>query len=577
MRLRRTIEVGLAMWATLSVPLVFAADGTGADVRRAAELAASARSGSSDALYDLGVLYEYGGDGVVADPARAMGYYRQAADMGHGLAVLAITEKQLDPNSRWYDEAGALSLLRQQMDRDAANGHEYRRKLAAYLMTTPTPAHNMAEAMRLLRAGMAAGDPYSMRDLAAALTPGENDDDAVNSLRDPHAAIMLYERFLALSEAQDSTEDMAELARLYAGNIVDGVDGNAKANMWIEKAVANSSSALGELYLGDFLFYGRAGRAYDFAAAQRHWAKAAELRPDWNIADRFAMLEEVLAEHRTTTTPEAMIALARDYESGSYRRPVDWSKAEHWYQRAIDAGSNDRDAMVALASLYGLSGSPSKAAALNRHLAAGNDDIAANARAWLANYDASIDKSQIAQAWRRAAKPPAPAQAAVTKVAPMPAQSVQATVGPAGSPTARQIRDALVYEAAYGTTTGADKLGLVQRQADYNAGVARIVSLGFTMDRSFAVANPVCKALGKGRFSCRYDLNMVTIGIPYNGIGSQQFERREGVWRSPTFQDALIKGSQMSGRQPDPDRQCAVRGFGTAEGASYSDKNGLAC
>jgi len=561
----------------MMAPFVGAADGTGADARRAAELEASANAGSADALYDLGSLYEYGGDGIVPDLGRAMDYYRRAADLGNGVAVYAMIEKQLDPSSRWHDEAGALRLLRQQMNRDAANGHEYRRRLATHLMTTTTPAHDMAEAMRLLRDGMAAGDPYSMRDLAVALTPGDGDDDATRALRDPHTAIALYERFLALPEGRDATEDMAELARLYVDNAGDGVEGDAKASKWIEKAAADPFSALGQLYLGDFLFYGRAGRTYDFAAARQHWTKAAELRPDWNIAERFAMVDETLAEDRTTTTPQAMVKLAQEYEYGYGRRPMDWGKARRWYQRAIDAGSTDRAAMEALASFYELDGSPSKAAALNRTLAIGKDEIATRARKRLATYDAAMSKSRIAEASRGVAKPTAPIAPSAAKAAPTPTSHGRAAVGPAGSPTARHIRDALVYEATYGTTTGADMLGLVQRQADYEAGVARITSLGLTMDRSFAVANPTCTALGKGRFNCRYDLHMVTMGLPYTGIGSQQFERQNGIWRSPTFQNALVKGSQMKGRQPDPDRQCMVRGFGTAEGASYSDKNGLAC
>lgn len=577
MRVGRLIGIGLAAGAAFVAPFVAAAEGTGAGVRRAAELEASAHAGSADALYDLGLLYEYGGDGIAPDLARAMDYYRRAAALGQGGAVYSITDKQLDASSRWYDEAAALRLLRQQMNRDAANGHEYRRRLAAHLITTTTPAHDMAEAMRLLRDGVTAGDAYSMRDLAAALTPGEGDDDATHALRDPHVAIALYERFLALPEGRDATEDMAELARLYVDNAGDGVEGDAKASKWIEKAAADPFSALGQLYLGDFLFYGRAGRTYDFAAARQHWGKAAELRPNWNLADRFAMVDEAVAEDRTTTTPQAMVEIAQEYEHGYGRRPMDWGKARRWYQRAIDAGSTDRKAMEALASFYELDGSPSKAAMLNRKLATGNDEIATHARERLAKYDAAMSKSRIAEASQGAAKPVTSAAPAVAKAVPAPTSPGRATVGPAGSPTARHIRDALVYEAAYGTTTGADMLGLVQRKADYEAGVARIVSLGLTMDRSFAVANPTCTALGKGRFSCRYDLHMVTMGFPYTGTGSQQFERRDGIWRSPTFQNALIKGSQMSGRQPDPDRQCMVRGFGTAEGASYSDKNGLAC
>ena len=48
-------------------------------------------SGVAEALYNLGLLYEYG-IGVDKDYEKALGYYQQAADAGHEKAPATVEE-----------------------------------------------------------------------------------------------------------------------------------------------------------------------------------------------------------------------------------------------------------------------------------------------------------------------------------------------------------------------------------------------------------------------------------------------------------------------------------------------------
>jgi hypothetical protein len=120
-------------------------------------------------------------------------------------------------------------------------------------------------------------------------------------------------------------------------------------------------------------------------------------------------------------------------------------------------------------------------------------------------------------------------------------------------------------------------LGLATREADYEAGISRVTVFGLTVEQSFVVANPTCTASGKGKYSCRYDLKMSAMGFPYVGPGSHTFELRNGIWRSPTYLEAIIEAGNRSAAGANNGKNCTVQGFGTAEGASIRDQNGLPC
>lgn len=559
---RSLFSIAAFLFLGLAVP-ISAEEAPQTEKQRLESLLAKGEAATPYDLYDIGSLLEFGGTGVEPDLARAMTYYRRAAEMGEGISVYALNYHLLDTESPYYDEKEAIRLLRKQVAINGPNSGEYRRYLAHHLATTPSEMRDLKGAIALLRSGKPADDPYILSALATLLTPQGDDDDAANALRDPHEAIRIYEQFLALAEGKDAVDEMAALASLYNGNIVDGVDNAAKAAFWIDKSVAGES-ALGYLYLGDFTFYGSAGKNYDYGLAKRYWSKAAELRTDWDLSERIQLADEALTEDRKTVTAAAMVTLAEHYEYG-LDRPVDWNKAQYWYQRAVDAGTTDRNAISTLASFHELDGSHAKAAVLWRRLATGKDEIATDARRRLTEYETAL-----AAAKPKAMPVPATPKPAVTAATrPAAAQS--------GAPSARQIRDALVYEHHAGRVTVGDALGLAQRSVDYERGISRVTTFGITADVSYAVANPKCTPAGNRRYNCKYDLQMVMMGFPYNGPGSHTFEVRDGIWRSPTYLKALVDAGNRSAAGANNGRFCTVQGFGTAEGPAIRDQNGLYC
>ncbi len=175
----------------------------------------------------------------------------------------------------------------------------------------------------------------------------------------------------------------------------------------------------------------------------------------------------------------------------------------------------------------------------------------------LANAAAAAEKARLA-----AARTPAPATGQASK---------------GGAPTARQMRDALVYEQSFGRVTVGDAAGLVQREVDYANGISRAITFGITYEVQFDVSNPNCTQLKSRQYSCKFQLKMAMMGLPYIGPGSHTFELRDGIWRSPTYLQALIDGANRSAASGSNTRNCTVQGFGTAEGASIRDQNGLAC
>lgn len=50
----------------------------------------TAEQGCADAQFTLGIMYEFGDDGVEKDVAKAISWYRKAADQGHEQAQCAL-------------------------------------------------------------------------------------------------------------------------------------------------------------------------------------------------------------------------------------------------------------------------------------------------------------------------------------------------------------------------------------------------------------------------------------------------------------------------------------------------------
>ncbi len=63
------------------------------------------KRGHAEAIFSLGVLYEFGGKGVSADYAKALEYYQKAANAGHETApekIKDVREKIKDiRKKRW--------------------------------------------------------------------------------------------------------------------------------------------------------------------------------------------------------------------------------------------------------------------------------------------------------------------------------------------------------------------------------------------------------------------------------------------------------------------------------------------
>lgn len=186
---------------------------------------------------------------------------------------------------------------------------------------------------------------------------------------------------------------------------------------------------------------------------------------------------------------------------------------------------------------------------------------------------------QAAQAEARRRQANAVQQSRRTAATGTPAKAPAPAARTRGAaPTARQIRDALVYEHTYGRVTVGDAMGLAERSADYEAGVSRMTSFGIPFEMSFTVDSPQCRSAGNGRFNCEYALGMNnSLGIPYSGRGAHTFELRDGIWRSPTYLAAIIEAGNRSAAGANNGRNCTVQGFGTPEGASLRDQNGLSC
>lgn len=229
------------------------------------------------------------------------------------------------------------------------------------------------------------------------------------------------------------------------------------------------------------------------------------------------------------------------------------------------------------ARLQDYRGSPGLMAALEGSGAAGvlasaDSRVTALAAKETQERDAAARRAAQAEARLRQA---AAAQQPARK-APAPA-SRPAASAPRGAPSARQIRDALVYENTYGRVTVGAAMGLAESSADYDAGVSRVKTLGVTFEVSYTVDNPQCRSVGRGKYRCTFVFGMNnSLGIPFSGPGAHTFELRDGIWRSPTYLAALIEGGDRAATNNN-DRFCTVQGFGTPEGASIRDQNGLPC
>ncbi|MCO4092866.1 MAG: sel1 repeat family protein [Sphingorhabdus sp.] len=375
--------------------------------------------------------------------------------------------------------------------------------------------------------------------------------------------------FLRQAATQGSSAGEIGLARA----LVSGAGGEKNPGQGInmllalsEKGNSEADYVLGQFYRGDGGFDRQRDRAIFFlkkAAGQEHAAAWRSLHQEYMrpeaTQDERAMRFIALERASDLGDSDAANDLGIQWENGT----MNWKspqKALYFYEKAAKKGNGAGAYNVGRFYQYGIE-VPRDTVVAERYYkqAAGN------------GYQ--LAKTALAQM----KSPAAPARQVAANASTQASTSALARPNARGAPTARQIRDALVYEQTYGRVTVADSMGLGTRQADYDAGISRTTFFGITVVQSYDVANPSCILAEKGKFTCRYDLKLVAAGFPYNGPGSHTFEMQGGRWRSPTYLKAIVDAGNRSAAGANNGRNCTVQGFGTAEGASLKDQNGLSC
>jgi hypothetical protein len=152
-----------------------------------------------------------------------------------------------------------------------------------------------------------------------------------------------------------------------------------------------------------------------------------------------------------------------------------------------------------------------------------------------------------------------------------------------GAPTARQIRDALVYEKTYSTRTGADMLGLMTRTALFEYGLSRISSLGFNIDSYFDVSEVTCRSQANSIFRCTFSLIQDTNFRGTSRSTPTYLFRMDGSqWRSPTYQNIVIAAANSAksnassyGDAAAAQRDSALKAQRCASSASFGGQFGL--
>lgn len=139
-----------------------------------------------------------------------------------------------------------------------------------------------------------------------------------------------------------------------------------------------------------------------------------------------------------------------------------------------------------------------------------------------------------------------------------------------GAPSARQIRDAIIYERLEGTTNRGFQIGMASRSADYNSGTFSVNVMGLmTETTQYDVQEVSCWAAKPNGYRCRFTLNETSsLGQTNSATMTHGLIFTNGVWRSPSFQDALVTKSReaLASSGNAQQQTCTVEGFGTLEG-----------
>jgi len=250
------------------------------DEREALMMVNGAEGGATDALYYGGLLALYGKGGVAQSSARAVAYFRQAAEQGHAASQTALGRLLRHGVGVKRDDDASFAWL----SRAARAGHPDASWLlgVAYFERNDTAT---AKEWLLLSTGGRGG--------------GLRDDDATSSAEvSPDAAHWLgvvaeYEgdfpearRWYEKASARGHTEATFHLGLLRAYG--RGCDQDlTRAAILFQKAASEKQHAGATFYLALMHLYGHGGLRVNYDAA-RHWFQRAEATNDAAFAPKAA-------------------------------------------------------------------------------------------------------------------------------------------------------------------------------------------------------------------------------------------------------------------------------------------------
>ncbi len=118
--------------------------------------------------------------------------------------------------------------------------------------------------------------------------------------------------------------------------------------------------------------------------------------------------------------------------------------------------------------------------------------------------------------------------------------------------TDKQILEALMYEHKFGVSYIGDEIGLSQTYVDMNSGTVTRSALGLTVTIYYSVSNNSCVNISKSALRCTFNLQTSTnLGSNSNRLLIQDFEVKNGVWRSNSYANYIFEQSKNRPVGPD--------------------------
>ncbi|MDF3056649.1 MAG: uncharacterized protein K0R17_864 [Rariglobus sp.] len=184
----------------------------------------NALRGNADAQFKLGVTFGYGNaDGLRADPAEQLKWFKLAAEQGHVFAQRNLGQVLMTGKDVPRDDAEAFKWMQRAAEQKDADACYY---LGVLYREGRGTARNSAEAARWLKLSADGGRHSARMDLAALLLAGDGVD------KNEAEAVAL----LVKTADEKNGEAMWRLSQLYARGVNGAAPDAAKAHELIVKA-----------------------------------------------------------------------------------------------------------------------------------------------------------------------------------------------------------------------------------------------------------------------------------------------------------------------------------------------------